>query len=36
VSELIDQTMMTWKRELPQVVFLPMDFEIVKNVPLST
>jgi hypothetical protein len=36
VIDLIDQTSMSWDRELPHATFLPMDYELIKNIPLST
>jgi hypothetical protein len=36
VSELIDNMLMTWNQELLGTVFLPMDAELIANIPLST
>jgi hypothetical protein len=36
VSELIDDMSMTWDQELLGTVFLPMDAELIANIPLST
>jgi hypothetical protein len=36
VSELIDDVSMTWNQELLGTVFLPMDAELIANIPLST
>jgi hypothetical protein len=35
VSELINGTTMTWDHDLVQSVFLPMDTELIANIPLS-
>jgi hypothetical protein len=36
VSDLIDQPTMYWNRSLLHEAFLPMDYEIIENIPLST
>lgn len=36
VSELIDQTTLTWKRDLVQCYFTSMDCDAIFNIPLST
>jgi hypothetical protein len=36
VSELIDHGSLTWNHELVKSVFLPMDAELITNIPLST
>jgi hypothetical protein len=36
VSDLIDQITMSWNRSLLHEAFLPMDYEIIENIPLST
>jgi hypothetical protein len=36
VSELIDETSMTWKEELIRACFLPMDPNAILNIPLCT
>jgi hypothetical protein len=36
VSDLIDQTSMSWNHELLHAAFLPMDYELIENIPLNT